>query len=113
MSTKVFYNESCKVCRKEIDLYKKMKNDLEWFDIHEEDAKATNLNADQLSRRLHVLQDGQLYKGANAFLIVWSKIPKLNFLYRFAKLPIIFQIFSFFYEIVAYFLYLKNKAFQK
>jgi len=109
MSTKVFFNESCSVCKKEIDLYKKMENNLEWFDINQEDAKLTNLTTDQLSRRLHVMKDGKLYQGANAFLILWSKIPKLNFLYRIFKLPIIFQIFSFFYEIVGYFLYLKNK----
>ena len=109
MSTKVFFNESCSVCKKEIDLYKKMENNLEWFDINQEDAKLTNLTTDQLSRRLHVMKDGKLYKGARAFLILWSKIPKLNFLYRLFKLPIIFQIFSFFYEIIAYFLYLKNK----
>ena len=109
MSTKVFFNESCSVCKKEIDLYKKMENNLEWFDINQEDAKLTNLTTDQLSRRLHVMKDGKLYQGANAFLILWSKIPKLNFLYRIFKLPIIFQIFAFFYEIVAYFLYLKNK----
>ena len=34
---------------------------------------------------------------------------KYNFLYNFFKLPIIFTLFSFFYEIIAFFLYLKNK----
>ena len=61
MSTKVFFNESCSVCKKEIDLYKKMENNLEWFDINQEDAKLTNLTTDQLSRRLHVMKDGKLY----------------------------------------------------
>ena len=55
MSTKVFFNESCSVCKKEIDLYKKMENNLEWFDINQEEAKLTNLTTDQLSRRLHVM----------------------------------------------------------
>lgn len=113
MSTKVFFNESCGVCKKEIDIYKKMKNDLKWVDIHQPEAKNTNLNVDQLSRRLHVMDEGKLYKGAEAFLVVWSKIPKLNTLYKIAKLPILFQLFAFFYEIVAYMLYLKNKLAQK
>ena len=51
----------------------------------------------------------KILKGAEAFLAVWKKIPKYNFLYNFFKLPIIFTLFSFFYEIVAFFLYLKNK----
>ena len=47
--------------------------------------------------------------GAEAFLLVWKKIPKYKLLYSFFKLPIIFTIFKIGYEIVAYFLYLKNK----
>ena len=54
--------------------------------------------------------DGEkVLEGAEAFLLVWKKIPKYKFLYKFFKLPIIFNIFSFIYEIVAFFLYLKNK----
>ena len=83
MTTKVFFNESCKICKKEIDLYKKMENDLSWVDIHQQEAKVTNLDTDQLSRRLHVLEDGKLYSGAKAFLIVWSRIPKLKILTSF------------------------------
>jgi predicted DCC family thiol-disulfide oxidoreductase YuxK len=113
MTTKVFFNESCKICKKEIDLYKKMENDLSWVDIHQQEAKVTNLDTDQLSRRLHVLDDGKLYSGAKAFLIVWSRIPKLKILNKIFSLPIIFQVFHLFYEIIAYFLYLKNKAFSK
>ena len=41
--------------------------------------------------------------------MVWEKIPKYKFLYIFFKLPIIFTFFKFGYEIIAYFLYLKNK----
>ena len=43
------------------------------------------------------------------FLLLWKKMPKYKFLYKFFKLPIIFNIFSVVYEIVAFFLYLKNK----
>jgi hypothetical protein len=51
----------------------------------------------------------ELLREQRPFLFVWKKIPKYNFLYKFFKLPIIFQVFKFAYEIVAYFLYLKNK----
>ena len=63
----------------------------------------------ELLRRLHVKDGSRVIEGAEAFLFVWKKIPKYNFLYKFFKLPIIFQVFKFTYEIVAYFLYLKNK----
>jgi hypothetical protein len=58
---------------------------------------------------LHVIDGNRVIEGAEAFLLVWKKIPKYKFLYKFFKLPIIFQIFKFTYEIIAYFLYLKNK----
>ena len=63
----------------------------------------------ELLRRLHVKDGGKVLQGAEAFLIVWKKIPKYKFLYNFFKLPIIFNLFSFVYEIVAFFLYIKNR----
>ena len=109
---KVFFNNSCKICRSEINLYKKENiKDIDWIDItHNSDAeKETSRNDKELLRRLHVKENGKIIQGAEAFLYVWKKIPKYKFLYKFFKLPIIFTLFSFFYEIVAFFLYLKNK----
>ena len=62
-----------------------------------------------LLRRLHVKEGNKIIEGAEAFLYVWKKIPKYKFLYKFFKLPIIFTIFKYGYEIIAFFLYLKNK----
>ena len=110
---KVYYNESCKICRAEINLYKKQNiKEIEWVDItnNEVAQKNTSKNNKALIRRLHVEEDGQIFEGAKAFLLVWKKIPKFKFLYIFFKLPIIFNIFSFIYEIIAFFLYQKNKG---
>ena len=63
----------------------------------------------ELLRRLHVEQDGKIYVGIDAFLLIWKSIPKYKFLYKFFKLPVIYQLFYVGYEIVAFFLYLKNK----
>ena len=109
MSIKVFFNESFSICKKEIDIYKKMENKLEWYDINEKESQITNLSVDQLSRRLHVMNQGKLIKGAKAFLVVWFNIPKLNWLYKILKQPILFHIFAFLYETAAIVLYLKNK----
>ena len=109
---KVYFNNSCKICKAEIDLYKKEKiKDIVWIDITNNDLaeKETCKNSKQLLRRLHVKHDEKIIEGAEAFLIVWNKIPKYRFLYNFFKLPIIFNLFSFGYEIIAFFLYLKNK----
>ena len=109
---KVYYNESCSICRAEVNLYKKQNiKEIEWVDItnNVNAERDTSKNDKTLLRRLHVEEDGQVFGGAKAFLLVWKKIPKYKFLYTFFKLPIIFTFFSFFYEIIAFFLYIKNK----
>ena len=109
---KVYFNNSCKICRSEINLYKKENiKDIDWIDItNNSDAeKETSRNDKELLRRLHVKEDGRIIQGAEAFLYVWKKIPKYKFLYKFFKLPIIFIIFKYVYEMIAFFLYLKNK----
>ena len=109
---KVYYNESCSICRAEVNLYKKQNiKEIEWVDItNNVDAERDTSKDDKtLLRRLHVEEDGQIFGGAKAFLLVWKKIPKYKILYAFFKLPIIFTLFSLFYELIAFFLYLKNK----
>jgi predicted DCC family thiol-disulfide oxidoreductase YuxK len=109
---KVYYNKSCNICRAEINLYKKQNiQEIEWVDITNNiiAEKDTLKDNKTLLRRLHVEEDGKVFGGARAFLLVWKKIPKYKYLYTFFKLPIVFEIFSFFYEIIAFFLYQKNK----
>ena len=109
---KVYFNNSCKICKAEIDLYKKEKiKEIDWVDITNNNLaqRETSKNSEELLRRLHVIEDEKVIEGAEAFLVLWKKMPKYRFLYNFFKLPIIFNIFSFSYEIIAFFLYLKNK----
>ena len=109
---KVYFNNSCKICKTEIDLYKKEQiKEIDWVDItsHELAEKETSRTKKQLLRRLHVVENEKVIEGAEAFLVLWKKMPKYKFLYNFFKLPIIFSLFHFGYEIIAFFLYLKNK----
>ena len=109
---KVYFNNSCKICKAEIDIYKKEKiNDIDWIDITDNKlaSEETSRDSKQLLRRLHVKDGENIVEGAAAFLLLWKKMPKYKFLYNFFKLPIIYEIFSIIYEIVAFFLYLKNK----
>ena len=109
---KVYFNNSCKICKAEIDLYKKEKiQEIDWVDITNNDQaiKETSKNNKELLRRLHIKEGEKIIGGAEAFLILWKKMPKYKFLYNFFKLPIIFNLFSFVYEIIAFFLYLKNR----
>ena len=109
---KVYFNNSCNICRAEINLYKKQNiEDIEWIDITDNKAAEIETQKDDkaLLRRLHIKEGEKIIGGAEAFLLVWKKIPKYKFLYTFFKIPIIFTLFSLSYEIIAFFLYLKNK----
>ena len=109
---KVYFNNSCSICRAEIDLYKKQNiEDIEWVDNTDNKSAEIETQKDDkaLLRRLHIKDGEKIIGGAEAFLLVWKKIPKYKILYTFFKTPIIFTLFSYFYEVIAFFLYLKNK----
>ena len=109
---KVFFNNSCNICRAEINHYKKFSDDkVEWIDVtnNEEAQRITSKSYKELLRRMHVIQDGKVINGAESFLIIWKNVPKYNFLYKIFKIKPLFFFLNIFYEIAAYFLFLKNK----
>ena len=112
MGIKVYFNDSCNICRMEINHYKKIANsDLEWIDItnNDEAIKITSKSQKELLRRLHVINDGEVIGGAKAFIIIWSKIPKYKILSKIFSIKPLFIIFHYIYEIGAFFLFLKNR----
>jgi len=116
MTIKILFNNSCNICRAEVNHYKKhCSEQLEWIDV------STNMEAQHISsksfkellRRMHVIKDGKLIEGAETFLIIWKNIPKYNFLYKIFKIKPLFFLLQIFYEIAAFFLFLKNKHLLK
>ena len=94
---KVYFNNSCKICKAEIDLYKKEEiEEIDWVDITDNELaeQETSKDSKQLLRRLHVKDGEKVIGGAEAFLLLWKKMPKYKFLYKFFKLPIIFNMKS-------------------
>ena len=83
---KVYFNNSCKICKAEIDLYKKERiEEIDWIDITNNKLaeEETSKDSKQLLRRLHVKDGEKVLEGAEAFLILWKKMPKYKFLYNF------------------------------
>ena len=112
MKIKVFFNNSCNICKMEIDHYRKHSDDnLEWVDItnNQQAVELTSKSKEELLRRLHVIDNGQVIGGAKAFIIIWSKIPKYNFLAKILIFKPLFILFHYAYEFIDYFLFLKNK----
>ena len=89
MGIKVYFNDSCNICRMEINHYKKIANsDLEWIDItnNDEAIKITSKSQKELLRRLHVINDGEVIGGAKAFIIIWSKYQNIKSYLKFFQL---------------------------
>jgi len=113
---KIFFNNSCNICRAEINHYKKHCNaGLEWIDVtdNKDAQKITSKSYKELLRRMHVLKDGKVIDGAESFLIIWENVPKYNFLYKIFKIKALFYLLHVLYEIAAYFLFIKNKHLLK
>jgi len=108
---KVLFNDSCSICSKEINHYKSIDNNINWIDINDLNLsyKLTGKSHKELLRRLHVIKDNEVYSGVKAFAIMWHNIPKYKWLAKLVSLPIIYHISVVLYEIIAFFLYLKNK----
>ena len=63
MKIKVFFNNSCNICKMEIDHYKKNSDEnLEWIDItnNQEAINLTSKSQVELLRRLHVIENGEV-----------------------------------------------------
>jgi len=108
---KVLFNDSCSICSKEINHYKSIDNNINWIDINDLKLsyQLTGKSHKELLRRLHVIKDNEVYSGVKAFAIMWFNIPKYKWLAKLVSLPIIYHVSIVLYEIIAFFLYLKNK----
>ena len=109
---KIFFNNSCNICRAEISHYKKYSDKkVEWIDVtnNEEAQKVTSKSYKELLRRMHVIQGDKVIDGAESFLIIWKNVPKYNFLYKIFKIKPLFYLLNIFYEVAAYILFIKNK----
>lgn len=83
------YNGSCPVCRMEIDHYRRIDGaaglGLGWVDIGADPAEAQARGFDPIAvrKRLHVLDaEGRVHIGVDAFLLLWSHLPRYRWLGR-------------------------------
>ena len=94
--TRVLNNETCPVCRFEIDAYaRRAKADslpIRFDDLNTDARALWGLDSDTAARRLYVLHDGVLTSGIPAFLVLWAQMPRYRTLGRIVGLPGIKQI---------------------
>ncbi len=105
MKTIIFDNH-CNMCTKEISYYKSIsqKNKFLWCDLHRESEllKHLNISHKEALMALHAIDEkGKIYKGIDAFVIIWQELAYWKILAFVIKIPIINQIAKFLYKIFA------------
>jgi predicted DCC family thiol-disulfide oxidoreductase YuxK len=101
--TRILYNDTCPLCRFEIDHYRAAatRDGSQLCFDRLEDAASWGLTEDQAARRLHVLQDGQLLSGLDAFRAIWSTLPRWRWAARLTGLPVLKPLVAVLYNRIA------------
>ena len=112
--TRVYFNSACPVCRAGIEFQRERLGDadIEWVDVHTENAAVCGLGADLefVRERLHVVdEEDQLHVGAEAFAALWRKTPGQRGLGTIAGLPVLRTVFAWIYNGFARLLYRWNR----
>ena len=108
---KVIYNHSCSICRFEINHYKKQNIDtIQYLDLHQDlPEKLRSIDKAKLVRKLHVYEGDKIYIGVDAFKLIWSKIDRYKLLAKLLDYKVVYFLAKYLYEVLAFFLYLKNR----
>lgn len=91
--TEVLYNGECPICSREIDSYARYAEGnalpLRFEALQDSDLARWGVDAEAAARRLHVLKDGKVFEGLEAFQVLWAEMPRFSWLARLTGLPVI------------------------
>ncbi|SHM09419.1 Predicted thiol-disulfide oxidoreductase YuxK, DCC family [Roseovarius litoreus] len=100
--TRVLFNADCPICNYEISHYATYSTArglaIRFDDLNDCDLARYGVDKDAAARRLHVLHDGQVYAGIDAFLVLWRQMPRYRPLAKLVGLPIIRQLAAALYD---------------
>ena len=101
---KVYYDGLCKVCSKEMNHYKKQKGaqNIEFIDIFSPDFNSSDEGLDpvQIHKVMHVRRyDGTIAKRVDAFIEIWSVLPKYQWLVKIAGQKFVKMFLEFGYSV--------------
>lgn len=97
----VIYNGDCPICAREIGVYRARVGAggaLRFVDLHDADLAALGLTPDDAARRLHLVEDGRLLSGVDAFLALWRGTPGFGWMARIVAAPVVRPIAGATYE---------------
>jgi len=99
----VFYDGKCGLCSKEINYYREIAPSgiFNWQDITQSQHEL-NSEGISLSEGLKILhakdENGNIYKGVDAFILIWKQLTWWRILAVIISLPVIHHIANFVYH---------------
>ena len=73
-----------------------------WSDVTVDDSfKKYNFTRAEALKHIHTLQDGKIYKGIDAFILIWLHLRGFKYLGKFTDLPFIKPLASTSYNLFA------------
>ena len=97
---KVYYDDKCKVCKREIKFYKKfgVKN-IDWIGIHKNSKSLTKKNKEKYLKKFHIIDDNNKMKvGVDAFIALWKKHKYFKYLAFIVNIFFIKILMSIIYD---------------
>jgi predicted DCC family thiol-disulfide oxidoreductase YuxK len=95
----VFYDGDCPLCRREIALMRKLDRSgrIAFTDVSGDGAGPLDRAA--LLSRFHVVENGRLRSGADAFAAMWRAVPRLRWLGSIARIPVVLSALEGLYRL--------------
>ena len=109
---KVFFDNNCPVCRREVSLYKKLsdKKDIKWYDVtsNNQYLKEINKTKKECLKVLHVIDNnGNIQTAVDAFIVIWSECRYFKLMVFIFKTPYLKQLADYLYKLYANYRYNK------
>lgn len=111
---KILYDQHCSLCLKEINYYKSIapKGVFLWCNLHthHELLRKYGITQKDALLSLHAI-DGKerLYRGVDAFCLIWNNLKGWRLLGFIIKMPLIYQLSKVFYSYFALWRFNKMK----
>ncbi|MDG1858113.1 MAG: DUF393 domain-containing protein [Emcibacteraceae bacterium] len=101
---KIFYDDRCSLCSREIDYYKRItpSADIVWCGISQNinTLEKNGISYLESLKNIHVINsEGKVYRGVDAFILIWRHIPGWRWFAKVVKLPLIYHLCRALYSI--------------
>ncbi|MDJ1006813.1 MAG: DUF393 domain-containing protein [Paracoccaceae bacterium] len=103
--TTVIYNDTCPICSREVGLYRREAEatgaPVSFEGLDPERLALHGLDREAAARRFHVVRDGELLAGLDAFVALWALLPRWAWLARLIDRPVVRPVAGWVYDGIA------------